>query len=193
MLLKTYSLWFSHRWAKGVSLMGAEFVVMMIQKVLEMHSGNGYTTVWVYFIPLNCTLKNGDHGGFHYIVLSTVACCRSVTQSCLTPCNPIDCTTPGFPVHHLPEFAQTHVQRVSDAIQPSHPLSSPSAPALNLSQHQGLFQWVSSLHQVAKVLEPQLRHPVLPMNIQGWLPLGFTGLISLKSKGLSESLRTVNT
>ena len=66
---------------------------------------------------------------------------------------------PGLPVHHqLPEFTQTHVHRVSDAIQPSHPLSSPSPPALNPSQHQSLFQWVNSLHEVAKVLEFQLQH-----------------------------------
>ena len=67
----------------------------------------------------------------------------SVTQSCLTLCNPMDCSTPGFPVHHqLPELAQTQVNLVSDAIQPPHPLSSPAPPAFNLSQHQGLFQWV---------------------------------------------------
>ena len=78
--------------------------------------------------------------------------------SCVRLCNPMDCSTPGFPIlHHLPEFAQTHVHWVSDAIQPSHPLSSPS-PASNLSQHQGLFQWVSSSHQVPKVLELQLQH-----------------------------------
>ena len=71
----------------------------------------------------------------------------------------MDCCTPGLPVHHqLPEFTQTHVHQVSDAIQPSHPLSSPSPPVLNLSQHQGLFQWVSSSHQVARVLEFQLQH-----------------------------------
>ena len=65
----------------------------------------------------------------------------SVPQSCLTLCNPMDCSTPGFPVHpQLPELTQTHVHRVSDAIQPSHPLSSPSPPAFNLSQHQGLFK-----------------------------------------------------
>ena len=74
-------------------------------------------------------------------------------------CNPMDCSTPGFRVHHqLLELAQTHVYPVGDAIQPSHPLSSPSPPAFNLSQHQGLFQGVSSLHQVAKVLEFQLQH-----------------------------------
>ena len=74
-------------------------------------------------------------------------------------CDPMDCSMPGFPVHHqLLEFTQTHVYQVSDAIQPSHPLSSPSPPALNLSQHQGLFKWVSSSHQVSKVLEFQLLH-----------------------------------
>ena len=76
---------------------------------------------------------------------------NSVAQSCLTLCDPADCSTPGFPVHQeLPELTQNHVYWVSDAIQTSHPLSSPSPPALNLSQHQGLFQWVSSLHQWPK-------------------------------------------
>ena len=83
----------------------------------------------------------------------------SVTQSCPTLCDPMDCSTLGLPVHHqLPEFTQTHDYWVSDAIHPSHPLSSPSPPAFNLSQHQGLFKWVSSLHQVAKLLEFQLQH-----------------------------------
>ena len=76
-----------------------------------------------------------------------------------TFCNPMDCNMPGLPVyHHLLEFTQTHVHWVGDAIQPSHPLSSPSPPVFNLSQHQGLFKWVSSSHQVAKVLEFQLQH-----------------------------------
>ena len=83
----------------------------------------------------------------------------SVTQSCLTLCNPMNHSMPGLPVHHqLLESTQTHVHWVSDAIQPSHALSSPSPPALNLSQHQCLFKWVSSSHQVAKVLEFQLQH-----------------------------------
>ena len=83
----------------------------------------------------------------------------SVIQLCLTFCNPMDCSTPGFPVHHqLPELAQTHIHWVHDAIQPSHPLSSSSPPAFNFSQHQGLLQQVSSLHQVAKVLAFQLKH-----------------------------------
>ena len=84
---------------------------------------------------------------------------RSVTQSCLTLYNPMECSVSVFPVHHqLPEHGQTHVLWVSDAIQPSHPLSSPSAPAFNLSQHQGLCQWVSSSHQVDRVLEFQLQY-----------------------------------
>ena len=82
----------------------------------------------------------------------------SVAQSCLTLCDPMNCSTPGFPVHHqLLEFTQTQVHWVGDAIQPSHPLLSPSPPAFNLSQHQGLFKWVGSLYQVAKVLELQLQ------------------------------------
>ena len=146
----------------------------------------------------------------------------------------MDCSMSVFPVHHqLPEFTQTHVHWVGDAIQPFHPLSSPSPPTFNLFQHLGLFQWVSSLHQVAKVLEFQLQHQsskeysgftesnlldglesisrvfsntivqkhqffasggqsigvsastsVLPMNIQDWFPLGWTGRISLQYKGL---------
>ena len=84
---------------------------------------------------------------------------NAVAQSCLTLCDPIDCSMPGFPVHQqLSEFIQTHVHWVGDAIQPSHPLSSPSPPAFNLSQHQGLFHWVGSSHQVAQVLEFQLQH-----------------------------------
>ena len=78
----------------------------------------------------------------------------SVAQSCPTLCEPMDCSTPGLPVHHqFPEVAQTHVHRVGDAIQPSHSLLSPSPPAFNLSQHQGLFQWVNSLHYVDKIMK----------------------------------------
>ena len=81
----------------------------------------------------------------------------SVTQSCLTLCNPVESSMPGLPVQ-LPEPTQTHFHWVGDSIQPSQPPSSPSPPAFNFSHHQGLFQWVSSLHQVAKVLEFQLQH-----------------------------------
>ena len=83
----------------------------------------------------------------------------SVAQSCLTLCNPMNHSTPGLPVYHpLPELTQTHVHWVGDAIQPSHPLLFPSLPALNISQQQSLFKWVSSSHQVAKILEFQLQH-----------------------------------
>ena len=100
-----------------------------------------------------------------------------VVQSlCLTLCDPMDCSTPGFPVlHYLLELAETHVHWVSDAMQPSPPLSLPSPSARNRSQYQSLFQWVSSSHQVAKVLATSAS--VLPANIQGWFPLVLTGLI----------------
>ena len=100
----------------------------------------------------------------------------SVAQSCLTLCDPMNRNTPGLPVHHqLPEFTQIHVDWVDDAIQPSHSLSSPSPPAFNLSRHQGLFKWVSSSHEVAKILEFQLQHhsnehPGLIFRM-GWLDL----------------------
>ena len=89
----------------------------------------------------------------------------SFAQSCPTLCNPMNRSTPGLPVHHqLPEFTQTHVHRVGDAIQPSHPLLSPSPPAPDPSQHQSLFQWVNSSHEVAKVLEFQLWHQSFQRN-----------------------------
>ena len=119
----------------------------------------------------------------HVLIFSSVEFNHSVVSDFY---NPMNCSTPGLPVHHqLPESTQTHVHWVGDAIQPSHPLSSPSSPALNLSQHQGLFKWVSSSHQVAKV-GVSASASVLPMNIQGWFPLGWTGWISLQPKGLSR-------
>ena len=91
--------------------------------------------------------------------ISSVQFSRSVMGPHVTLCDPMNCSMPGLPVHHqLLESTQTHVNWVGDAIQPSHPLSSPSPPAPNPSQHQGLFQWVNSSHQVAKVLEFQLQH-----------------------------------
>ena len=105
-----------------------------------------------------------DHTFFNYLEpghtglpIFTLLQFSSVAWSHLTLCDPMDCSTPGFPVHHqLLELAQTHVHWVGDAIQPSYPLLSPSPPSFSLSQHQGLFQWASSLHQMAKVLEFQL-------------------------------------
>ena len=112
--------------------------------------------------------------------------CCSVTQSCPTLCNPMGCSTPAFPVlHYHREFAQTRVHWVDDAIQPYRPLLSPSPPAFNFFQHQGLFQWLGSLHQVAKVWELPW---VLPVNIQDWFPLGLTALIFLLSKELSRGI-----
>ena len=94
-----------------------------------------------------------------YLIHVSVYCCCSVAQSCLTLSHFMGYSTPGFPgLHYLLEFAQTHVHWVGDAIQQSHPLSPTSPPALNLFQHQGLFQWVNSSHQVANVLEFQLQH-----------------------------------
>ena len=126
-----------------------------------------------YFFPVSwredsslCDLPWAPKGRFKQLLIKGGAAkkppearLRFVTQSYPTLCNPVDCSTPGLPVHHqLPGLAQTHIHWVGDAIQLSHPLSPPSAPALNLSHHQDLFQWVSSLHQVTKVLEFQLQH-----------------------------------
>ena len=108
--------------------------------------------------------------------------CCSVTQSRPTLCNPMDYSTPGLPVlHHLPELTQTHVHWLGDVIQPSHPLSPPSA--LSLSQHQGLFpvSWLFSSGGQSIGASAF----VFPVNIQHWFSLGWTGLISLPSKGLS--------
>ena len=109
-----------------------------------------------------CIVWNQDNGGEGKLKSPKRLSVRfsSVAQSCPTLCNPMNCSTPAFPIHHqLLELTQTHVNRVGDAIQPSHPLSSPSPPAdFSLSQHQGLFKWVSSSHQVAKVLEFQPQH-----------------------------------
>ena len=110
--------------------------------------------------PVHRVYKGGCQGLGGWATRSWyLICCRSVAQLCLALCSPMDCSTPGFPVlHHLLELAQTHVHWVSDAIQPFHPLSSPSSLTFNLSQHHSLFQWVSSSKQVAKVLELQLLH-----------------------------------
>ena len=106
---------------------------------------------------LKTNLGTALHFSFFFFKRSELIQFSSVAQSCMTLCNPMNRSTPDLPVHHqLLEFTQTHVHRVNDAIQPSHPLSSPSPPAPNPSQHQSLFQWVNSLHEVAKVLELQL-------------------------------------
>ena len=112
----------------------------------------------------------------------------SVAQSCLTLCDPMNHSMPGLPVHHqLPEFTQTHIHWVGDAIQPSHSLSSPSPPALNLSQHQDLFQWVSSSHQVAKILEFQLQH----QSFQWTLSTDFLRMDSLDLLAVQGTLKSL--
>ena len=114
----------------------------------------------------------------------------SVAQSCPTFCNPMDCSTPGFPVHHqLLEVAQIHVHRVSDAIQPSHLLSSPSLPAFSLSQHQSLFQWVFFTLGV-QIIGVSISVSVLPMNIQDWFSLGWTGWSPCSPRDSQESSPT---
>ena len=124
-----------------------------------------FTLIWTLFvwIPYSPLSLHWFHL-HHYLVAAksenasqNFSSIQSLSRVWL--CDLMDCSTPGLPVHYqLPEFTQTRVHWVSDAIQPSHPLLSPSPPALNLSQHQGLFHWVSSSYQVAKILEFQLQH-----------------------------------
>ena len=139
--------------------------IFLLGKLHEQRNLVGYspwgrkeldTTEWLHSLAksrgnsyiVNCSLE-----ALGWVQFSSVA------QSCPTLCDPMYCSTPGLPVHHqLPEFTQTHVHWVGDAIQSSHPLLSPSPPAFNLSQHQGLFKWVSSSHQVVKILEFKLQH-----------------------------------
>jgi len=118
------------------------------------------------------------------LTYSCYCCYCSVAKLCPAPCEPMNCSSPGSPVlHYLPEFAHTHVHWVHDAIQPSHLLVLLCPFAFSLSQHQGLSQWVCSSQQMAKVLELQLQHSVLPMNIQAWFPLNLMVWISVKSWG----------
>ena len=125
-------------------------------------------------------------------MLRLLFCKNKVQLSCVQSlshvwfCNPMNCSTPGLPVQNqLLELTQTHVHQVGDAIQPSHHQSSPSPPAFNLSQHQGLFKWVSSSHRWPKFWS--FSFSISPSNgYSGLFPLGWTGLISLQSKGLSR-------
>ena len=117
-----------------------------------------------------------------------LCCCCSVSKLCPTLCHPMDCNTPGFPVlHYLPELVQTHVHWVSDAIQPSHSLLPSSLLALNLFQNQGLFQWVSSSHQVAKVLELQLWH----WSFQGIFRVDFLKINCFDLLAVQETLKSL--
>ena len=130
-----------------------------------------------------CEEDLGEEGGVpegHLVQFTSVA------QSCPTLYDPMDCSTPGFTVHHqLLELAQTHVHQVGDAIQPSHPLSSPS-PAFNLSEPSGSFPMSQFFASSGQSIGASASASVLPMNIQDWFPLRLTGWISLRSKGLSK-------
>ena len=164
---------------RGGKLLGPEFSQKGLDDHPEGRMWTGYwcelwsdPSYWVFWVPrvwlgIKCLVsgRSSDWGEISMLLLGKASrgapgqvffCCL-VAQSCPTLCNPMDCSTPGFPVlHHLPEIAQTHVHWDSDSIQPSHPLLPPSPLAFNFSQHQGLFQWISSLHQVARVLELNL-------------------------------------
>ena len=139
------------------------------QSEIYMHSHNHHTSNGYIQIQLNSMSEvRGIYAPWPYTFHF-----NSVTQLCLILCEPMDCSTPGFPAHHqLPELTQMYVHRVGDAIQPSHPPSSPSPPAFKLSQHYGLLKWVSSMHQVAKVLEFHLQHQSFQ-----WI---YSGLISFR-------------
>ena len=156
---------------------------------LKVKSLQSCPTLWD---PKDCNLPGSSvHGIFNILIprCQGCSCFHSVSQSCPTLCDPMDCSTPGFPVHHrLPELAQTHIHQVGDATQPSHPLSFPSPPAFNLSQHQGLFQWMSSLHQVVKVLELQLQHYFPSNEYPGLISLRIDWLDLLAVQGTLKSL-----
>ena len=125
---------------------------------LKKYNPKTQNALFFFFTSTHRTFLGIGHILDNKAILSTFHF-SSVAQSCTTLCEPMNCSTPGLPVHHqLPESTQTHVSWVSNAIQPSHPMPSPSSIAFNLFQHHVFFQWVSSSHQVAKVLEFQLQH-----------------------------------
>ena len=134
--------------------------VVIFQSCLDLwlHVFNLFRVIFTHFdMCLQGLVRSRAIHSLGHVSASMKYQFSSLAQSCLTPCDPMDYSTPGFPVHHqLPQPTQTHVHWVGDAIQPSHPLLSPSPPTFSLSQHQGFFKWVSSSHQVTKVLEFQL-------------------------------------
>ena len=165
-----FSMWYQFRWKYFWSLLCQMFIVCdhnIVEKYFLIHCYRYWNFLTQYLPSSGVFIPKGIYrlcffvaNGYYYLCYSQFS---SVTQSCLTLWDPMNHSMPGLPVHHhLLEFTQTHIHRVSDAIQPSgwhgwiQPLSSPSPPAPNPSQHQGLFQWVSSSHEVARVLEFQL-------------------------------------
>ena len=147
-ILFLYPLWFITGHDHTASLHLYPFQIRLLFWSLQ--------TFFTFFWISSWLLSNGLKG--QYLSENCLSDqIRSVAQSCPTLCDPMNRSTPGLPVHHqLLEFTETHIHWVSDAIQPSHPLLFPSPPAPNPSQHQSLFQWVNSSHQVAKVLDFQL-------------------------------------
>ena len=139
--------------------MGGEFVCFLKNRIVYAYDFGIFFHLTIYYEHSSKSIHTDLIFLNSCIIVHSMNEFGSVTQLCLTLCNPTDCSTPGFPVHYqLSELAQTHIHRVSDAIQPSHPLFSPSLLAFNLSQNQDIFQWVSSSLQVAKVLEFQFQH-----------------------------------
>ena len=141
------------------------FIMLYIMSLVLIYNWKFVLFDWLHPIPIPPPPTSDKYKSdlffyeFVYFLKYHSVQFSSVAQSCATLCDPMDCSTPGFPVHHqLPELTQTHIHQVSDAIQLSHPLSSLSPPAFNHSQHLGLFEWVSSLYQVVKVLEFHLQH-----------------------------------
>ena len=141
-------------------------VISFFSNIQDSNCGSYGSSIFYFFwgnsilfsiVAAQISFPTSSTQGFSFLqILPMLVQFSSVVQSCPTLCDPMNCSMPGLPVHHqLPKFTQTHVHRVGDAIQPSHPLSSPSPPAPNPSQHQTLFHWVNSSHQVAKVLEFQ--------------------------------------
>ena len=141
----------SHHFISTGVIGGFNFVVVVIMSIsVFLWSLKRFSFSLIYLFFFSIFLP------YQQVGISSVQF-TSVSQSCPTLCDPMNRSTPGLPVYHqLPEFTQTHIHWVSDAIQPSHPLSSPSPPAPNPSQHQSFFQWFNSSHEVAKVLEFQL-------------------------------------
>ena len=141
------------------------------------------TLLWMWVFRDRTKFNNNSR--YIHMIKSQLFNC-SVAKLCPILCHPMNCSTPGFSVlQYLLELAQTHIHWVNDAIQPSHPLLPPPL-SLTPSQHQGLFQWVGSSHQVAKSTGASASALVLQVSIQGWFPLRLTGLISLQPKGLSR-------
>ena len=137
--------------------------------------------LWLIYLPLKTRWRSAGA-----ICINCSVQFSSVIQFHSTLCNPLNCSTPGFPVHHqFPDLTKTPLHWVNDAIQPSHLLSSPSLPTFNLfSIRQSLFQWVSFFASCGQSIGVSASTSVLPMNIQDWYPLGLTGWISVRSKWL---------